>query len=177
MLLGRRPVQNADPAFVGGANASSLVRARENYIRFGVCDPAFRRHTRPPNIDEVPTPPSIRGLEPNMRDATLRGIKTVMLGVVQGILSRRISIFDGCTAVSVLTLAFVTESELEPYLVFEGVASEVQDLPNAHTRHLCSPEALNVEDEKAADYERRVGAAVKAACKHLEDHLRRELLY
>jgi hypothetical protein len=41
------PVQNEDPLFVGGANAVSLARARENYVHYCACQPSFS--------DRVPT--------------------------------------------------------------------------------------------------------------------------
>jgi len=57
------PVQNADPTFAGGANAVSLARARENFNRFGACEPRCHDLVRPPNIDEIPPPTVIAGLE------------------------------------------------------------------------------------------------------------------
>ena len=170
------PVQNSDPSFAGGANATSLMCARENYIRFGACDPVLSARVRPPNIEEVPRPASLPGLESDKRDARVRGIKTALLGIVQAMLSDRISIFDGCTAISALTWGFVSEPESGEYSVFDGAASEIEDLPNGRTRHLWSPDALNREEAKAADYERRIQASVKAACSRLQEHLRKELL-
>ena len=42
------PVQNADPAFAGGANAVCLREARRNLIRFGYVDEVAGRSRRVP---------------------------------------------------------------------------------------------------------------------------------
>lgn len=170
------PVQNSEPSFTGGANATSLTCARRNFARCGACDPASTDRVRPPRIEEVPTPPFVWGLDLDKRDAEVRGIKMLLLGIVRAMLSDRISTFNGCTAISALSWPFVSESESAAYSIFDGVASEIEDLPNAHTRHLWSPEALKREDAKAADYERRVKAAVEHACVRLKDRLQSELL-
>jgi hypothetical protein len=115
-------------------------------------------------------------LESDKRDAAIRGIKTLLLGIVRAMLSDRISTLDGCTSISALSWAFVSEAESAAYSIFDGVASEIEDLPNAHTRQLWSPEALVREDAKVAEYEGRVKASVKAACARLRDQLSAELL-
>ena len=79
-------------------------------------------------------------------------------------------------AISALSWAFVSESESAAYSIFDGVASEIEDLPNANTRQLWSPEALVREEAKAAEYEARVKGSVKAACVRLRDQLSAELL-
>jgi hypothetical protein len=113
-------------------------------------------------------------LESDKRDAAIRGIKTLLLGIVRAMLSDRSSTFDGCTSISALSWPFVSEAESAAYSIFDGV--EIEDLQNAHTRQLWSPEAQVREDAKAAEYEGRVKASVKAACARLRDQLSAELL-
>ena len=47
-------VQSRDPDFEGGANTVSLNQARENFRLFGVSEPRFQRHVRPPLPEEQP---------------------------------------------------------------------------------------------------------------------------
>jgi hypothetical protein len=160
----------------GWADILPEACARRNFIHSGACDPASVERARPPNIEEVPTPAVVWGLESDKRDAAIRGIKTLLLGIVRAMLSDRISTFDGCTSISALSWPFVSEAESAAYSIFDGVVGEIEDLPNAHTRQLWSPEALVREDAKAAEYEDRVKASVKAACARLRDQLSAELL-
>jgi len=170
-------VQNAEPTFAGGANATPLICARRNFIHSGACDPASVERVRPPNIEEVPIPAVVWGLEFDKRDAAVRGIKTLLLGIVRATLSDRISTLDGCTAISALSWAFVSEAEsAAPYHIFDEVANEIEDLPNSRTHQLWSPEALVREDAKAAEYEGRLKALVKGECARLRDQLSAELL-
>jgi len=48
------PIQFADPAYEGGANAPSLLQAREFYRDLGVSDPQLKGHERPPRAEELP---------------------------------------------------------------------------------------------------------------------------
>jgi hypothetical protein len=170
------PVQNSDPSFAGGANRTSLESARQNYVTFGSSHEELSNGVRPPTIEEVPPPWIVRGLDSSDRDAAIRGCKILLLGVVRSMLCGRISTFDGCTAVSALAWSFLSESEWGEFAVFDGVASEVEDLPNAATRHRWSLEALQREDARATDYEGRVKTSVRNACIRLQDHLQSELL-
>ena len=47
-------VQAENPDFDGGANDPSLNDARENFLRYGVCDPELAGDERPPLPDEIP---------------------------------------------------------------------------------------------------------------------------
>jgi hypothetical protein len=176
MFLGGRSGSERRSLFRWWGESGFSGKCRENYIRFGACARELSTQTRPPNIDEVPAPWVILGLDCDNRSARIRPSKTLLLGVVRSMLVGRISILNGCTAVSALAWNFSTESEWENFAIFNGVASEIEDLPNAATRHLWSPEALKLEDAKAADYERRVKAAVEHACIRLKDLLQSELL-
>jgi hypothetical protein len=115
-------------------------------------------------------------LDSSKRDAALCGIKTLMLGIVRAMLVGRISTFDGCTAISALSWSFVSEAESAQYSTFDGVASEIEDLPTANSRQYWSPETLVREEAKAVAYEGRIKESVKAACARLRDELRAELL-
>ena len=50
------PVQFADPAYEGGANAPSLLQAQEFYRTIGVSDPHLKGHERSPRANEMPPP-------------------------------------------------------------------------------------------------------------------------
>lgn len=50
------PVQGADPTVVGGANAVSLLEARQNFRAQRVSDPRFRQKVRDPLPAELPGP-------------------------------------------------------------------------------------------------------------------------
>jgi hypothetical protein len=169
-------VQNEDPDFAGGANSVSLTEARENYVRFGACEPAFVDKVRAPTVDEVPAPTVIQGLEPFKQAAILRGVKATLLGIVRAMLSGRVAILEGCAAVAAVAWP-LDESRLDEILrPFAAVASEMDAFPTGATRDLWSPEALAIEDAKAADYARRMGGSVKDACIRLEELLRADLL-
>jgi hypothetical protein len=157
------PVQNEDPLFVGGANAVSLARARENYVHYCACQPSFSDRVRPPRIDEVP------------RFAAVQGIKAVLVGIVRAMVSGHIGTFEGCSAVAAVGYP-LDEPELEEILsTFRGVASETDALPTSETRHLWSPEVLRIKDAEAAQYEHRVRSMVQNACQQLERYLTAEL--
>ena len=157
------PVQNEDPLFVGGANAVSLACARENYIRYGACQPSLADRVRPPDIGEVP------------RFAAVQGIKAVLVGIVRAMVSGNIGTFEGCSAVAAVGYP-LDEPELDEILsTFRGVASETDELPTCETRHLWSPEALRIKDAEAAEYEHRVRSIVQSACQQLERYFTAEL--
>ena len=169
------PVQNEDPSYGGGANAVSLTCARENYVQYGACEPALFDSTRAPRTDEVPPPTLIAGLDSEKRLPILRGIKTSLLGIVRGMLSGQIATLEGCCAVAAVASP-LNEPELnELLLTFEGVASEVDELPSAITRDLWSPEALITEDAKAAEYENRIRGSVRDACVRIQSYLQAQL--
>ena len=165
------PVQNEDALFEGGANAVSLSMALDNYIRFGVCDPQFSDRVRAPCIAEVPPPFVITGLEPLKREATLRGIKTLLLGIARALSSHKIKTFDGCQAIASVSFP-LDEGELVDILrTFDAVASEVAEMPTGDTRYLWVDEALKKKDLEAAEYERRIRSEVETACRLLQERL------
>jgi hypothetical protein len=169
------PVQNDDPSFAGGANDVSLAHARENYVRFGACEPSLGDRVRSPNIDEIPPPTSVAGLGSANQISILRGVKTSILGIVRGMLSGQIGILEGCSAVAAVGWP-LNEPTLDDILrTFEGVATERDEFPNATSRHLWEQEALKVEDAKTADYERRIRDSVQNACVRLEGYLQSQL--
>ncbi|MGB8259063.1 MAG: ribonuclease HII [Terracidiphilus sp.] len=48
------PIQFADPAYEGGANAPSLHQARAHFAAIAVSDPHLKGHERPPRPEEIP---------------------------------------------------------------------------------------------------------------------------
>lgn len=164
-------VQNEDPSFEGGANNVSLSTARDNYVRFGVCEPQLSKHVRPPTLAELPPPFVITGLEPLKQKAVVRGIKILLLGIARGILSNDIRTFDGCEAIAAVSFA-LDERELADILrTFEVAAGEVDDLPTGDPRLLWVAEALKGKDLQAAEYEQRIRGEVETACRLLEKRL------
>lgn len=47
------PIQNKQPEYDGGSNNMSLVKARENYHKYGAISTEFIRYVRAPNKDEI----------------------------------------------------------------------------------------------------------------------------
>lgn len=47
------PIQLDAPNYEGGANKVSLLQARENFLRFGVCEEAMIPYVRKPKQDEL----------------------------------------------------------------------------------------------------------------------------
>lgn len=47
------PYQEEHPDFGGGANSVSLIQAKENYLRFGVCDERLSEFAREPRPEEI----------------------------------------------------------------------------------------------------------------------------
>ena len=169
------PAQNEDPQYAGGANRVSLVTARDNYIRFGACEPNLRNNVRPPVIDEVPHRTLSQGREDGNKATILRGVKTILLGVIRAMLSGRITPLEGCSAVASVAWP-IDDPALEQNLrTFQAVAGEAGEFPTGEVRQLWSPEALAREDAKAADYSRRIAESVRRACIELEARLKAEL--
>jgi Cysteine-rich CPCC len=137
------PVQNEDPSFEGGANNVSLLTARDNYVRFGVCEPQFSKDVRPPTLAEIPPPIIITGLEPLKQKAVVRGIKTLLLGIARGILSGNIGTFDGCEAIAAVSFP-LDERELADILrTFDVVQRRELFVQNPHTDlNLCGSSPL-----------------------------------
>jgi hypothetical protein len=65
-------VQLLDPAYRGGANASSLMECQANYQRFGACEERFIGNVRAPAAEEVQDP-----LWRPACDSDLRGARTL----------------------------------------------------------------------------------------------------
>jgi hypothetical protein len=170
------PVQNEDPEYSGGANRVSLGAARENYIRFGACDPASVAYVRPPLIEEVPFPAFVQGLDETRRAAIFRGLKATLIGVVRAMLSRHIPVLEGCVAVAAVASP-LNDIEVEDQLrLLIGVASEADEFPARAPRHLWSPDALAAQDRKAAEYAERVEKPVREACARIEQYLKADLV-
>lgn len=161
-------VQNEDPEYAGGSNRVSLNAARENYVQFGACEPDFVGDVRPPEIGEVPGPTVVPGANDSR-------VKIILLGVVRAMLSGGISVLDGCSAIAPAAWA-LNDAQIEEQLrFFIGVAGEVDEFPTRATRHLWSPDALAVQDQRAAEYSQRIESTVINACVHVEDYLKADL--
>jgi hypothetical protein len=170
------PVQQDDPLYAGGANGISLLVARGNYARFGACNPELASKVRSPRLDEVPGPYMVRDLESaDCRRAVIRGIKTVILGIVNAMLSGEISTFDGCSAVASVGWPLVGDELAEDLCVLEAVADEMDVFPHGEARKFWAPKALELKDAEAAEYERRINGMVQNACQALKTRLEREL--
>jgi hypothetical protein len=90
-------------------------------------------------------------------------------------LSGRIKTLEGCSAVAAVSWPIDDPALDEMLRFFRGVASEIDELPNPATRHLWLPEALTLEDAKAADYERRIETSVRDMCVQLKTYLQSQL--
>jgi hypothetical protein len=168
------PVQNDDPSFTGGANATCLADARENYFRCGASDPRLSGLVRSARIDEVPWPPLIAGLDTANRAESIRGVKRLLLGIVRAVLSGHISTFAGCSAIAGVAFP-LDEPELNLILrTFEVVAGETDEFPTGETRKLWHPELLKAKDAEATDYENRIRSEVQNACRQLKECLEAE---
>jgi len=169
------PVQSEDLSFAGGANAISLSDARQNYVRFGACESRFADRVRSAGIDEVPHPRVIAGLDAANRTASVSAIKRLLIGIARSILIGAIGVLDGCSAIASVGFP-LNEPELDEALrFFVIVAGETDELPTGDARELWAPEALQVKDAEAADYERRVRSDVYDACRRLTQLLEVEV--
>jgi hypothetical protein len=90
-------------------------------------------------------------------------------------LSGGISVVDGCSAIASLARALNDAQIEEQVRFFIGAASEVDEFPTWATRHLWSPDAVAVQDQRAVEYSQRITSAVMTACVRLEDYLKADL--
>jgi len=169
-------VQNEDPSYSGGANQVSLTEARWNFVAFGAAEASSLGRVRGPSLEEIPTPPVLLGLHSDLRDMKERALKIALLGMVRSIKAGTVPLLQGCTAVSALAWPMRTQGVIEECLrLFEGVASEVEDMPTGDTRNLWAPSALFEKDGEMAAFEKKVQDAVMAACRQMETALAAEL--
>lgn len=170
------PVQNEDPFYPDGTNQVSLNEARRNFVELGAAEVRCLAHVRGPYVEEVPSPPMLRGLDSELRDVKERAVNIALLATVRSIKAGGISLLEGCTAISALGWPLNTDGPMEERLrLFNGVAGEVEDMPNGEARKLWSAAALVEQDARWAEYEKRVRSAVMAACEQLETALLAEL--
>jgi hypothetical protein len=162
------PVQNEDPAFVGGANRACLFDARLNYIRFGACEESSVGNVRPPMPSEYPPVPVLYGLEEEQAAPLRRGLKVQILAIIRSMRAGSVGIIIGSTHISPLVHR-IDQPELEDALLpFVGVASEVDDLPIGRERDLWDRNALTIKDRQFADYESRLKGPMLATCGAVE---------
>ncbi len=170
------PVQNEDPAYAGGANHVSLYEAQRNYIELGTAEFRCLAHVRWPSIEEVPLPPTLRGLDSELRAVKERSVKIVLLGTVRSTKAGQISLINGCIAILALAQSVNRAGYLFKSLRgFECFATESDDMATGGARKLWSVAALKDKEAQMAEYEKRVRPSVMDACDHLEAVLLAEL--
>ena len=169
------PVQRDDPSYAGGANHSSLLQARENFVRIGACDPGTINQTRPPRLEEIPVLNNLYWLDQDQRKAAVRLRKAQMVAVLRAMRSGEIPALDGCGVISRLSSG-LAESELRTSLLtFFAIYGEVEDFPQGAVREKWSPDALALKDAEWRKYERRMRDRIITACGGAEKSLRDEL--
>ena len=86
----------------------------------------------------------------------------------KGILNETIGLFEGCLRLADLSHALVDSWIDDPdFVLFGGIASEVDGLPIGRARQYWSAEALEREDRKLARYESEVKELVREACRNV----------
>lgn len=161
------PVQNENPLYAGGANDLSLAMARQNYIECGACEVRFVSEVRSPMPHEIP--PSLSSPDPDLQPALARGVNAAILNASRSILAQKLDPIEGCSLIAWLARGFEPSGRpIDPLLIFEVVASELDDVPAGDTRNVWEPEALAQKDAEAAAYIARVLPQVHEACKSLE---------
>lgn len=161
------PVQNEDPEYQGGANSVSLTTARRNYVAHGACDQEFVGNVRAPKVEEIP---SFRSWtqDPEKQAALERGIRSALLETARAMLSGKLGVIDGCSAIACLASG-MEDDRLRPTLqTFEIVAGETEELPRGDVGDLWHPAALAAKDVEVAAYEAQVTNEVFNACRSLE---------
>lgn len=165
------PVQQDDPQYAGGANHVSLATARLNYIRIGACEAEFLPSVRSPKVEEIPT---WRSRLPEREGDWDLGVKCSVIATARGILAGTIGILDGSSAMACTAVGLDQEDLRKHLLVFNIVASEIDDIPTGEARNLWEPEALAAKDAEAAAYASKVAPEVLDACRAIEAALQQE---
>jgi hypothetical protein len=90
--------------------------------------------------------------------------------VAKGILSGQIGVLEGCIPLSTVANRIVPDWWVDPdFVVFGGVASEIDALPLGSVREMWSSEALERKDVEVARYTQVVRERVMAACRSIVD--------
>src|SRR5512134_860089 len=86
----------------------------------------------------------------------------------KAVLNDKIGIFDACLRLADLAPALVDNWIDDPdFVLFGGVACEVDGLPIGRARQHWSAEALEREDRKLASYESAIKDQVREACRNV----------
>lgn len=169
-------MQNEDPSYAGGANEVSLAEARRNFIALGATEARCLAYVRGPRVEEVPPPSILLGLDSELQVEKQRASKIALIGTLRSVRSGLIPLLSGCVAISALGRPLETEGTLEEYLLlFNGVASEVDEFPKGEARKHWSADALAERDAQLDEFERKVRSDVMNACERLETALVAEL--
>lgn len=170
------PVQNEDSSFAGGANRVTLDEARRNFVEFGAAELGALKDVRSPSREEVPRPPMLQGLEPELRAMRERTVRVALLSLVRSVRAGHMPMLEGCTAIAMLSWPLLSGEPTEESLrTFDGVASEIDDMPIGEEKNLWSAAALAEADLRMAEYEATVRPSVIDACDRLEAKLLAEL--
>lgn len=169
-------MQNEDPSYAGGANVVSLEDARRNFIALGAAEARCLAYVRGPRVEEVPPPFILLGLDSELCVEKRRATKIALIGTLRSVRSGLIPLLSGCVAISSLGRPLETEGTLEEYLLlFNGVASEVDEFPTGDARKHWSADAIAERDAQLDEFERKVRSDVMNACERLETALVAEL--
>lgn len=161
------PVQNADPSYEGGANGVSLVNARDSYVELGACEKRFLGRVRSPKLNEIP--PWFSSPDSQKKQAIQRGVKGTIVDLARALLADQRDLFEQSSAIAWLSSALdEQEWQSELFLIFEVVASELDEFPVGEVRKEWAPEALARMDAEVATYLAKVLPEILCACREIE---------
>ena len=94
--------------------------------------------------------------------------RSMALETAAGIIRGEIGLLEGCIKLASLANGLVDDwTNDEDFLVFGGIADELDGCPVGISREYWSSEALQREDKKIQEYENKVRPIVFAACKNI----------
>ena|SRR5579883_27559 len=164
------PVQNDDCSYGGGTNGISLHQARQNWVDIGAAQRQYLDSVRPPEATDLPPSAARVGLDAEGERSRRWRVGARLLAVVRGILASSIGITEG----SHLLVSISYEpgaSWRSEMIVFEGIASETDDLPVGTVRQFWNPDALASKDLERTAYEARMRGRALEACRSLAKRL------
>lgn len=109
-------------------------------------------------------------------EPVLRGLKTRMLGIARGILSREIAVLSGSLAMTAMGSLLFDPALTDSLSVFGAVADRVFELSAEAERSGGSGETLDGVSSQVEELERSVARDVDAACAVLQERLIAELI-
>jgi hypothetical protein len=104
----------------------------------------------------------------NPRDETHAAlVRSSIADTARALEFRQIPFIEGVRKIAALRFELPTDVHEQDFMLFVGVASQADHIPNAEVRHLCASRWLEQCDQDASELETFYGEQVTGACRRL----------